>query len=323
MPFLENKTILVTGGTGSFGKKFTEIVLRDHKPKVIRIFSRDELKQFEMEQRFKDDRLRFFVGDIRDRDRVLRAMHGADIVIHAAALKQVPSCEYNPFEAIKTNIFGSQNIIEAAIDSEVEKVIFLSSDKAVDPVSLYGATKLCGEKLFIQGNVYVGDRRTKISVVRYGNFIGSRGSVVPVFKSQKEKGVLTLTDERMTRFWLTKKLAVNFLIYFIEIMRGGEIFIPKIPSMKVIDLARAIAPEAKIEKIGIRPGEKINEVLLSTDDVGHSKEFDKYFVIEPEYPFWGKADFGGKIIPEGFRYSSNDNDWWLGEEEIKNMMENL
>lgn len=323
MSSLDNKTILVTGGTGSFGRKFTEIALKYHKPKVVRIFSRDELKQFEMNQHFNDDRLRFFVGDIRDKERIMRAMHGTDIVIHAAALKQVPSCEYNPFEAIKTNIFGSQNIIEAAIDNEVEKVMFISTDKAVDPVSLYGATKLCGEKLSVQGNVYVGERRTKISVVRYGNFIGSRGSVVPVFRSQKEKGVLTLTDERMTRFWLTKSLAVNFLIYFAEIMRGGEIFIPKMPSVKVIDLARAIAPEAEIKNIGIRHGEKLDEVLLTPNDVSHSKEFDKYFVIEPEYPFWGKADFGGKALSEGFRYSSDTNNWWLSEEEIKKMTENI
>lgn len=319
---LEKKTILVTGGTGSFGKKFTEIALKYQNPKVIRIFSRDELKQFEMQQQFNDERLRFFIGDVRDKDRLLRAMSDVDIVIHAAALKQVPSCEYNPFEAIKTNILGAQNVVDAAIDDEVEKVVFLSSDKAVNPINLYGATKLCAEKLFIQGNAYVGRGRTRISVIRYGNVVGSRGSVAPLFKSQKEKGILTLTDERMTRFWLTQEEAIDFIIGCIERMQGGEVFIPKIPSIKITDLAQIIAPKAKIEKIGIRPGEKINEVLLTPEEARHSRETDEYFIIGPEQSFFGKTDLGGKPLPEGFRYSSDSNDWWLTKEELKKMLEN-
>lgn len=324
MNCLTNKTILVTGGTGSFGKKFVELVLK-HNPKVIRVFSRDELKQFEMSQQFNDPRLRFFVGNIKDKDRLSRAMNDVDIVVHAAALKQVPSCEYNPFEAIKTNILGGQNVIDASIDNEIAKVMFLSSDKAVNPVSLYGATKLCAEKLFVQSNSYVGQKRTRISVVRYGNVIGSRGSVVPTFKAQKEKGFLTLTDERMTRFWITRAGAVEFIVNCIERMQGGEIFIPKIPSMKIIDLAKAIAPEAQIKKIGIRPGEKINEILLVSDEAEHTKEFDTYFVIEPKFPFWQRnnAEMGGKFLPEGFKYSSDTNDHWLTKEELKKMLEEL
>lgn len=320
---LNNKTILVTGGTGSFGKKFIEMALREYNPTVIRIFSRDELKQFEMEQQFSDERLRFFIGDVRDKDRLLRAMDGVDIVIHAAALKQVPSCEYNPIEAIKTNILGGQNVIDAAIDCGVAKVIFLSSDKAVNPINLYGATKLCSEKLFVQGNVYVGNRPTKISVVRYGNVVGSRGSVIPLFMAQKEKGILTLTDERMTRFWITQPEAVNFIINCIEKMRGGEIFVPKMPSMKITDLVEVIAPGVKIEKIGTRPGEKITEVLLTLEEARHSKEFDKYFVIEPEFPFWRANDIGGKSLPEDFKYGSDINDQWLSKEGLKKIIEEL
>lgn len=323
--YLKHKIILVTGGTGSFGRKFVEIVLQEHQPKKIVVFSRDELKQFEMSQDFQDGRLRFFVGDVRDKDRLLRATDGVDIVVHAAALKQVPSCEYNPFEAVKTNILGAQNIVDAAIDNKVGKVMFLSSDKAVNPVNLYGATKLCAEKIFIQGNAYVGKRPTKISVIRYGNVVGSRGSVVPIFKAQKAKGVLTLTDERMTRFWITQTQAVNFIIGCIERMRGGEVFVPKIPSMRIIDLAKAIAPEAKIKKIGIRPGEKINEILLIDEEARRSKEFDAYFVIEPEFPFWqvNNIDIGGKPLPEGFRYLSDTNDQWLSKEELKKMLKEL
>ncbi len=324
MKVFENKTILITGGTGSFGKKFIEIALREYNPKIIRVFSRDELKQFEMEQKFKDSRLRFFIGDVRDKDRLLRAMQDVDIVIHAAALKQVPSCEYNPFEAVKTNILGAQNVVDSAIDNKIDKVIFLSSDKAVNPVNLYGATKLCAEKLFIQGNAYVGkERTTKISVIRYGNVVGSRGSVVPLFMSQKAKGVLTLTDEKMTRFWLTQEEAVNFIVECIEKMSGGEIFVPKIPSIKIIDLAKVIAPQAKIKKIGVRPGEKLNEVLLIPEEAGRAKEFERYFVIEPEHHPWGKVDLVGKPVPRGFRYSSDTNNWRLTKEELKKTLERL
>ncbi|MEK7482205.1 MAG: UDP-N-acetylglucosamine 4,6-dehydratase (inverting) [Patescibacteria group bacterium] len=323
MSALDSKTILLTGGTGSFGKKFVEIALKEHNPKVIRIFSRDEFKQFEMAQEFNDERLRFLVGDVKDKDRAQRAMDGVDIVIHAAALKQVPSCEYNPFEAVKTNILGSQNIVDASIDKGVEKVICLSTDKAVNPVSLYGATKLCAEKLFVQGNAYSGGRKTKIGVVRYGNVVGSRGSVIPVFKEQKEKGVLTVTDNRMTRFWITQEQAARFVILMLDTMRGGEIFVPKMPSMKLVNLALAIAPEAQIKIIGIRPGEKIGEALLTLEESRHSKEFDTHFVIEPEFPFWEKLDIGGQPLPEGFSYSSDNNVWELNKDDLQKMLDTL
>ena len=322
MNCLENKTILLTGGTGSFGKKFVEIVLKEYRPKALRVFSRDELKQFEMAQWFNDKRLRFLVGNVKDKDRLLRAMRGVDIVVHAAALKQVPSCEYNPFEAIKTNILGGQNVIDAAIDNKVKKVMSLSTDKAVNPVSLYGATKLCAEKLFVQGNAYTDNRETKISVVRYGNVVASRGSVIPLFREQKKQGVITLTDERMSRFWITQEGAVRFIIDCLEKMQGGEVFVPKIPSMKIIDLAKVIAPEAKIEIIGIRPGEKLREVLLMSEEAMHSKEFDHYFVVEPEFPFWRDNNNGGdgQSLPDGFEYRSDNNSWWLNQEDLKKIL---
>jgi len=322
---LESKVILLTGGTGSFGQKFTETVLREHSPKVIRVFSRGELLQQQMRQRFNNDpRLRFFIGDVRDRERVYRAMNGVDIVVHAAALKQVPACEYNPIEAVRTNINGAANIIDAAIDHEVEKVITISSDKAVHPINLYGATKLVAEKLFIQGNAYTGGRKTRFSCVRYGNVASSRGSVIPLFLEQKGNGAITITDERMTRFWVTLEQGVRFVIDCIGKMHGGEVFIPKIPSMKITDLANVIAPEAEREVIGIRPGEKINEVLLTEEEAMHAKEFDEYFVIEPEHPFMGKAGVeGGKPLPEGFRYTSDNNSQWLTKEQLKRMIEEV
>ncbi len=322
---LSGKVILITGGTGSFGTKFTEIALEEHDPKVIRIFSRGELLQMKMRQQFNNDkRLRFFIGDVRDRNRLHRAMNGVDIVVHAAALKQVPACEYNPIEAVRTNIDGALNVIDAAIDNDVKKIIALSTDKAVHPVNLYGATKLVAERLFTQGNTYTGARETKFSCVRYGNVIGSRGSVIPLFLRQKKGGVLTITDDKMTRFWLTLDRGVNFAIDCIEKMQGGEIFVPKIPSMKIMDLANAIAPEAEKRILGIRPGEKINEILLTEDEARHAKEFDDYFIIEPEYPFWGKGNFGdGKPLPDGFRYTSEDNDQWLSIDDIRNMIEGL
>ncbi|GAI77284.1 unnamed protein product, partial [marine sediment metagenome] len=277
------------------GKKFTQIALREHNPKVIRIFSRGELKQQQMRVQFQefynDEKLRFFIGDVRDKNRLYRATNNVDIVIHAAALKQVPTCEYNPIEAVKTNIDGAANAIDAAIDNNVEKVMALSTDKAVHPVNLYGATKLVAEKLFVQGNSYSGGRKTIFSCVRYGNVVGSRGSVIPVFQRQKEKGIITITDENMTRFWITQEQAVRFIIDCIVKMKGGEIFIPKIPSMKIIDLAEVIAPECKRKVIGIRPGEKINEVLLTEEEAHHTKEFDNYFVVEPEHHFWGKGNY--------------------------------
>jgi FlaA1/EpsC-like NDP-sugar epimerase len=307
MPFT-NKVILVTGGTGSFGKKFTQVVLKEYNPKAIRIFSRGELKQQKMREQFQQfpnsEKLRFFIGDVRDRDRLHRAMNGVDIVIHAAALKQVPTCEYNPIEAVKTNIDGAANVIDAAIDNNVAKVMALSTDKAVHPVNLYGATKLVAEKLFIQGNTYSGGRKTKFSCVRYGNVMASRGSVIP------------------TRFWITQEQAVHFIIDCIKRMKGGEIFVPKIPSMKIIDLAQAIAPQSKIKITGIRPGEKIDEVLLTGEEARHAKEFDKYFVVEPEYAFWDKSNFkDGKSLSSDFTYSSGDNDQWLTKQELMKMLE--
>lgn len=323
-----NKLILVTGGTGSFGKKFTQIILKEHNPKTIRIFSRGELKQQEMREQFQryknSEKLRFFIGDVRDRDRLHRAMNGVDVVIHAAALKQVPTCEYNPIEAVKTNVDGAANIIDAAIDNNVEKVMALSTDKAVHPVNLYGATKLVAEKLFIQGNSYSGERRTKFSCVRYGNVMASRGSVIPIFQEQKKNGTITITDKNMTRFWITQEQAVHFIIDCIEKMKGGEIFVPKIPSMKIIDLAQAIAPQSKIKITGIRPGEKINEILLIGEEARHAREFDKYFVVEPEYAFWDKNNFkDGKPLPSDFAYSSGENDQWLTKQELMKMLEEL
>lgn len=322
---LEGKVILITGGTGSFGKKFTEIVLREFAPEALRIFSRGEFLQLQMRQQFNDDpRLRFFVGDVRDRNRLYRAMDGVDIVVHAAALKQVPTCEYNPIEAVRTNIDGAANVIDAAIDNGVEKVIAISTDKAVHPVNLYGATKLVAEKLFIQSNAYAGGHKTRFSVVRYGNVVGSRGSVVPLFLEQRKTGKITITDKRMTRFWITLEQGVRFVIFCIEQMRGGEIFIPKIPSMRVVDLAEVIAPRAEKEIIGIRPGEKIHECLLVNEEARHAKEFDTYFVIEPEYPFWNRDNLGGgQPLPDGFEYTSNGNEWWLTAEDLKRMLRDL
>ncbi|WP_367344517.1 UDP-N-acetylglucosamine 4,6-dehydratase (inverting) [Methanomethylovorans sp.] len=317
----DDKNILLTGGTGSFGKKFTEIVLREFNPKSLRIYSRGEFNQYQMKQEFNDKRLRFLIGDVRDRERLYRAMNGIDIVVHAAALKQVPACEYNPIEAIKTNIDGSVNVIDAAIDNSVEKVMALSTDKAVHPVNLYGATKMVAEKLFVQGNTYTGKGRTRFSCVRYGNVISSRGSVVPLFNEQKKEGVLTITDERMTRFWLTLDQGVRFVLNSIQRMHGGEIFVPKIPSMRITDLADAIAPGATKKFTGIRPGEKLHEIMVTEDESRHAKEFPDHFVIEPEFPFWKKENtYSGKNLPENYRYSSDINDEWLTTEELKKML---
>lgn len=320
--YLDNKIILITGGTGSFGKKFVEIILKKCKPKVIRVYSRDELKQSEMEHRYGNTgRVRFFIGNVRDRERLERAMHGVDVVVHAAALKQVSGCEYNPFEAVKTNILGAQNIIDVAINNKVEKVMAISTDKAVNPINLYGATKLCAEKIFIQGNSYSGKRGTRFSCARYGNVIGSRGSVVLKFKEQKKTGTITITDERMTRFWITLDGGVNFVIRSIEMMKGGEVFVPKIPSMKIMDLATLIAPKCRIKKIGIRPGEKINEVLVTEDEARHTREFGDFFVIEPEFHWWSKSNFkGGKKPKDRFRYNSDNNPVWLTKKEMKKLI---
>ncbi len=320
---LQNQVVLVTGGTGSFGQEFTKVALQEHNPKVIRIFSRGELLQEEMRRGFNhDERLRFFIGDVRDRERIYRAMSGVNIVVHAAALKQVPTCEYNPIEAVRTNIDGAVNVIDAAIDNGVEKVIVISSDKAVHPVNLYGATKLVMERLFIQANVYTSGRETKLSCARYGNVIGSRGSVVPLFLEQRKNGVVTITDEQMTRFWITLEQGARFAIDCIGRMQGGEVFIPKFPSMKVADLAEVIAPEAEKRVIGIRPGEKINEILLTEEEARHARDFGDYFIIEPEHPFWSHDNLkGGNSLPEGFRYTSDSNSQWLTKEQLEKMVE--
>ncbi len=318
---LEGKNILVTGGTGSFGKKFTEVVLRDHNPSKLIIFSRDELKQHEMRRNgFNDPRLRFFIGDVRDKSRLVRAMNGVDIVVHAAALKQVPACEYNPIEAINTNVNGARNVIDAALDTGVKVVVGLSTDKAVNPANLYGATKLCMEKLFVQSNVYSGEDGTRFSIVRYGNVVGSRGSVIPIFKSQKDSGQLTVTDPRMTRFWITLEQGIDFVIDSILATKGAEIFIPKIPSMNIVALAKVIAPEAQISVIGIRPGEKLHECLLSEDEARYAREYDKKYVIYPHH-VWSALPVEEQICPpEGFSYVSCSNDEWLSLENLAEMI---
>ncbi len=317
------KVVLVTGGSGSFGKKFINIMLQEYHPAKIIVFSRDELKQHEMRVAGYDDpTLRYFIGDIRDKERCKRAFDGADLVIHAAALKQVPACEYNPMEAIKTNILGSSNVIDAAIDAGVSRVVALSTDKAVNPVNLYGATKLAAEKLFVQSNAYAGGRAVRFSCVRYGNVVGSRGSVVPVFLKQRESGKVTVTDDRMTRFWISLDQGARFVIRAAENMFGGEVFVPKIPSMKVIDLAKAMAPKAKVEIIGIRPGEKLHEVLISDDEARQTVELDDMFVVQPAESLWFGRDWEakGKSLPDGFRYASDNNTEWLTIDQISKII---
>jgi UDP-N-acetylglucosamine 4,6-dehydratase/5-epimerase len=316
-------TVLVTGGTGSFGKKFTETMLRDFHPKKLIIFSRDELKQHEMRVAgFDHESLRYFIGDVRDRDRLVRAMNGVDVVVHAAALKQVPACEYNPLEAVATNINGAKNIIDAALDAGVRKVLALSTDKAVNPANLYGATKLVAEKLLVQANSYSGEGPCRFSCVRYGNVVGSRGSVIPLFRSQRVSGRVTVTDARMTRFWITLGQGVRFVIGCIEQMHGGEVFVPKIPSMNMMDLSSAIAPGCCVEEIGIRPGEKLHEVLLSEDEARHAVELDSMFVIRPAYRWWSDGNWAaGRILPDGFKYTSDNNPVWLSLDQIREMAE--
>jgi len=319
-----NQVILITGGTGSFGKKFIEILLNEYQPKKIIVFSRDELKQHEIRQKFPDNSespMRYFIGDIRDKDRLNRAFRGVDIVVHAAALKQVPACEYNPFEAVLTNVIGSKNIIDAAIDQGVTKVLALSTDKAVNPINLYGATKLCAEKLFISGNAYSIAGRSMFSCVRYGNVVGSRGSVIPLFYKQRTQGKITITDSRMTRFWITLEQGVHFVIESIEQMYGGEIFIPKIPSMNIMDLAKAIAPECETENIGIRPGEKIHETLISPDEAYQTRELEDKYIILPIHPWWQESNWSfAKKMPEGFSYTSDKNKHWLTLNELKELV---
>lgn len=318
------EVVLVTGGTGSFGKKFISILLEEYQPAKVIVFSRDELKQHEMRASgFDQPNLRYFIGDVRDYQRLLRAMNGVDIVIHAAALKQVPACEYNPMEAIKTNILGSSNVVEAALDAGVSRVMALSSDKAVNPVNLYGATKLSAEKLVVQSNAYAAGSETRFSCVRYGNVAGSRGSVIPIFIQQRKNGFLTVTDERMTRFWLTLEQGVRFVIRCTEQMHGGEVFVPKIPSTKITDLARIIAPEAELKIIGIRPGEKLHEVLINEDEARSTVELQDMFVVQPSGSLWFGREWQeeGKTLPDGFRYGSDTNPQRLTDEQIKAFVE--
>lgn len=322
------KSVLITGGTGSFGQKFVEAMLARYRPERMIVFSRDELKQYEMSLRLNPRNhkaLRYFVGDVRDRERLYRALDGVDLVVHAAALKQVPSCEYNPLEAIKTNVLGAANLIDAAIDRGVQRVIALSTDKAANPINLYGATKLCADKLFTSANNYAGRHATRFAAVRYGNVVGSRGSVVPLFLSMRKHGVLPVTDPRMTRFWITLDQGVEFVLKGFERMRGGEIFLPKIPSMRLVDLARAIGPDCRIETVGIRPGEKLHETLLSEDDARTALQYDDYFAIlpSPEAANFRRDPLpeGGRACPDGFSYASNTNSRWLTVEALHRMIE--
>jgi UDP-N-acetylglucosamine 4,6-dehydratase len=321
---LQDKTILVTGGTGSFGTKLLETVLAQHSPRAIRVFSRDELKQSELQRRFADDtRLRYLLGDVRDYPRLVRASRGVDLIVHAAAMKQVPASEYNPFEAVKTNVLGAENVVAAAIENDVPHTISLSTDKAVNPVNLYGATKLCAEKIITQGNAYAADSVARFASARYGNVVGSRGSVIPLFKAQAASGALTITDERMTRFWITLEQAVAFVIECVGRMGGGEVFVPKIPSMRVSDIAAALAPDAERRVIGIRPGEKLHELLMTEDESRHAYDLGDRFVILPEYASWPLKEVDGVRLADGFRYSSDQNDEWLGVDALREMTMNV
>jgi UDP-N-acetylglucosamine 4,6-dehydratase/5-epimerase len=318
------QSVLVTGGTGSFGRAFASIVLRYSDPKRLIVFSRDEMKQSEMAQQFQNDaRLRFFLGDVRDRDRLHRAFHGVDVVVHAAALKQVPAAEYNPFEVVKTNIVGAQNVIDAAIDSGVKKVVALSTDKAANPINLYGATKLCADKLFVAANSYSGGTGTRFCCVRYGNVVGSRGSVIPFFLSRKATGVLPVTHPDMTRFWITLDQGVTLVLHAHALTHGGEIYVPKIPTMRLVDLARAIAPECRLEIVGIRPGEKLHEVMIPGDESRNTFEYDTHYVIAPAFHDWSTFDYrsdGGRPVPDGFTYASDTNEHRLTVDELREMI---
>jgi UDP-N-acetylglucosamine 4,6-dehydratase len=318
----KNKTVLITGATGSFGKRFISHLLEKKSPKKIIVFSRDELKQHEMRiNGFDHPTLRYFIGDVRDASRLRRAMREVDIVVHAAALKQVPACEYNPIEAVLTNVMGARNVIDAALDNDVEKIIGLSTDKAVNPVNLYGATKLVAEKLFVQANSYSGDKRTRFACVRYGNVVGSRGSVIPLFIEQRKSGTITITDPRMTRFWITLEQGVEFVARCIENTHGGEVFVPKIPSMNIMDLAKAIAPDCQVSIIGIRPGEKLHEVLIGEDESWHTSETADMFVIKPLHVWWNASNWAeGKKLPKGFKFSSDSNPSKLSIPELQKMI---
>ncbi len=321
---LDGKVVLVTGGTGSFGNCFVETVLRESRPRKLIVFSRDELKQYEMRQRFPDvgdSPMRYFLGDVRDRDRLYRAFREVDVVVHAAALKQVPACEYNPFEAVQTNIIGAKNVIDAAVDQNVGRVLALSTDKCVNPVNLYGATKLCQEKLVVNAPVYGGEGGPKFACARYGNVVGSRGSVVPLFQEQRKTGRITITDPRMTRFWLTLPQGVRFVLACLERMQGGEVFVPKIPSMNILDLAQAVAPGCEIDEIGIRPGEKLHEVLVSGDESRHAGENDSMYAIYPE-EMLARHGLPPDLRPvqHGFAYTSDSNPDWLSREALEKLL---
>ena len=324
MSFLKDKSVLITGGTGSFGKAFVKKVLEDDQVSKLVVFSRDELKQFEMAEVLNSPKLRYFLGDIRDYQRLLRATDGIDVIVHAAAMKQIPAAEYNPMEAIKTNVMGAENIVNVAIENGIQRVVALSTDKAANPANLYGATKLCSDKLMMAGNVLAGLRDTRFSAVRYGNVLGSRGSVIPFFLEKAQSGLIPITDERMTRFWLTIQEGVNFVLESFERMHGGEIFVPKIPSFKVTDVARVVCPGIKTETIGIRPGEKLHEVMITEDDSHSTYEFDKYFaIISPALRSTGIYDSIGKKVEEGFRFSSDNNKIWHTDESfLKVLLEN-
>lgn len=326
---LNGKNILITGGTGSFGKKLIQIILERYEPEKLIVFSRDELKQFEMQQRWNikgHPSIRYFLGDVRDKDRLMRAFSGIDYVVHAAALKQVPAAEYNPQECIKTNVLGAMNIIDAALHCGVKKVVALSTDKACNPINLYGATKLCSDKLFVAANVYGGFDGTRFSVVRYGNVVGSRGSVVPFFKERVKTGELPITDPRMTRFWITLAQGADFVLKCLEIGRGGELFVPKIPSMKITDLAHAIGPECELKTVGIRPGEKIHEMLISEDEARNTVEFEECFVVQPHEKRLRElldAKGNGKMCAEDFLYTSDKNPVFMSVEDLHQMLEEI
>ncbi len=323
-PHIDGKVILITGGTGSFGTKFVKTALAEHEPAAVRIYSRDELKQYNLQRELEaDERVRFLIGDVRDGERLKMAMRGADIVIHAAALKQVPACEYNPFEAVQTNIHGAENVVTAAIANDVPCTLALSTDKAVNPVNLYGATKLAAEKIVRAGQHLCRRFARRFASMRYGNVVGSRGSVIPLFMAQALEGELTITDEDMTRFWITLEQAVEFVMSCIGLMQGGEVFVPRIPSMRVRDIADAFAPEATRRIIGIRPGEKIHEVLVTEDESRHARVLADRYVIYPPFPFWSRStsELLGEELPPGFRYSSDNNDAWLGADDIRAMAE--
>lgn len=321
---LMNKTILITGGTGSFGQKLVEILLKEYSPSSIRIYSRGEFLQDEMAKKFNDGRLRFLIGDVRDKARLYRAMEGVHTVFHAAAIKQIPTAEYNPIEAINTNIGGAINVIDATLDTGVEKVMAISTDKSASPANLYGATKLVAEKLFIQANVYKGWKDIRFACVRYGNVIGSRGSVIPLFLEQRESGEITITDEHMTRFWITLEQGVRFAIKCVLGMQGGEIFIPKIPSMTIVDVAEAIAPKVKRKVIGLRPGEKLHETLITEQERRHTKELDDHFIILPEFSFWIEETLeDSEIVMCEEPYSSDNNTEWLTKDELRRMIKEV